>query len=99
MHLLVQIYRRHNRWEELLALMNSATYGRSSKIAMGDWSFVTAELEALKELQKWDDLWRFCHDLLEQAYYDEMQNTRGVIGPGDDWLVWNHLLVSTKELS
>ncbi|KAI9781440.1 MAG: hypothetical protein M1839_006034 [Geoglossum umbratile] len=104
LHLLLSVYRQQGYKAEALGILDSNNSGVSSAAAKGDWSFVREKLDLLEELGIWEMEWDFCKMLLDEA--SPRNSGNGIDGnltapdtKGDDWRVWQGLLVAARGIN
>lgn len=93
--LLQHIVQEEAGTRELLDLLQSPNLGPYSKAAKGEWEFIKARMNALQELEMWQDLFNTCDALLSKAYAKGgvVEDTRG-----GDWSVWTTYMRAAKIL-
>ncbi|KZF24609.1 hypothetical protein L228DRAFT_281666 [Xylona heveae TC161] len=94
LRLLVSIYRRQGALKELADIMASSELGSGSAVAKGDWAFVREHIQILEDLVKWTEEWELCKKLLDLVRGDVSDTDLY----GDDWRVWEGLLLSCEKL-
>ncbi|KAI9884739.1 MAG: hypothetical protein M1823_003483 [Watsoniomyces obsoletus] len=95
LHLLLLIYIHQEKFQELLEIFDSKTFGISSRVAKGDWRFVRAKIELLESQGQWHDLWFYCKTLLSDADDASKPATGDNVG---DWRVWQGLIRADSKI-
>ncbi|EON65025.1 hypothetical protein W97_04260 [Coniosporium apollinis CBS 100218] len=97
--LLVEIYRRQGRQEQLLAVLEDANVGVGSSLVKYRWEFVSVKLRTLREQKLWERLWNYCSHIITEALQANPNSDHAHYEFfAADWLVWECLLEATSGL-
>ena len=86
----------------LTFLSDDSRTGLRSAIAAGSWELMMERIKLLEACEKWDELWKVCHDVLSDAKLDVL-NEGGIpvyaYGRiGDDYAAWRGLAVAAANI-
>ena len=66
--LAIRLYEQQHRFEEALAVLDDdSKAGLRSKVGRGDWELAHTKIEMLIKLEKKEEIWTFCYQLLCDA--------------------------------
>lgn len=104
LQLLVAIYRLQGKYTEAIAALDDPHIGLGSRICGRSWDLVREKIELYSLCELWENLWRFCRDILMDARADSLHNAGyfprfgyGVFG--DDWKVWSGLMTASVQIA
>ena len=102
--LLLKIFRSQGRYVEALKILDDPRTGINSRLGQNSWEVVRHKIDLYELCHRWDEEWKFCRELLEDAHPDNVQSASrspyhhfGTFG--DDWIVWVGLLSATAMIS
>ena len=100
LRLVVEIYRKHDQFENLLSILDNPVIGINSDIAKRDNHFIQVKLKLLEQREDWRSIYDFCFSSLEA-----LQNAKE--GPieevpldliwADDRMIWILLAKSVTK--
>ena len=99
--LLLQIYKLQGKFEEALSVLGHPRTMNGSTVTGSSWEVLRHEVELYELCERWDDLWRFCWQILNEAHPDRWTKIRHPIGfgtQGDDWKVWTAFLTASSKV-
>lgn len=83
-------------------MLNSLHVGINSPIGKDLWELVRQKIELCELCQRWDDQWKFCKELLEDAHPSTLRETRTSYHrfgeSGDDWKIWIGLITAASNI-
>lgn len=88
---MVRIFQSERRWKELLEILESDNLGTESTLGKGTFEFIEAKLNAMQELELYDQLLLCLKSLLQidtqtQGPQNEMQS---------QWRLWQFMAETT----
>lgn len=99
--LLLQIYKLQGKFEEALSVLGNSRTMNGSTLTGCSWEVVRHEIELYELCERWDDLWRFCRQILNEAHpdrYSKIHHTSRFGTQGDDWKVWTAFLTASSKI-
>jgi hypothetical protein len=78
--------------------------GANSDVGKGDVEFIRVEIELMASLEKWAEIYEFCHSILTRLF-DVKSSTEkpdqtelASLSWANDWFVWENMLNSAEKL-
>ena len=101
--LVVRVYRSQDKFQEALKVLHDPKIGFLSGVARRNWEVIRQMIELYPLCRKWDELLSLCQGILSHVYptaFDIEDDPDLDFGQlGDDWVVWDGLVVAAIELA
>ena len=101
--LLLTVYRQQGKYREAVDILNDDRIGINSQIGNNAWELVRLKIEFLDSSGQYEEEWRYCRALLDDARPETVQEkakTHQVTfgSMGDDWKVWSGFISAAFQI-
>lgn len=102
--LLSRVYKDQGKFHENLSLLEDKQKGFASPIGKCSWDLAMQIIEMHGLCGNWEMQYRVCHEILQESrpsvFNREASSSKLAFGDrGDDWKVWDALVVAAGELT
>lgn len=96
---LLDVYESQGKWKEAMSILESDRTGIRSRIGKHSWDLVLRKFQLTEYMGQWQDQYKYCFELLEDARPSNRKSQRHCFGEsGNNWSVWVAMLRAATNL-